>query len=180
MQIPMFSEPGICSLAGMRRVATPQTRPSRSTSGPPELPPMTLAFVWIVSSFLRTTPSEGLLSIQVAFQTVGRPFHFVTTTQEAAALSFSSYPRETAQVFRQGAQGLVLLLLLAAALRLGLHLPAGSAKRVATQTLLLLLCGLLAALTFTHLAAAGLTALASLFAIRHGRLWPATASEGSA
>lgn len=110
--------------------------------------------------------SEGLLSIQVPFETPGRAYHFATDTQEAPQLSFSVYPQGVGEQARRAGRGLVLLVLLLGLLRLGLLAPI--AGRGALQALLLLVAGAVAASVFLHVGGAVMALAAGLWGLRRG------------
>jgi hypothetical protein len=113
--------------------------------------------------------AEGLLSIQVPFETPGRAYHFATDTQEPPALAFSVYPEGMGEQARRGGRGLVLLVLLVGLARLGLLTPL--AGRGALQALLLLVAGVLATGVFLHVGGAVAALAVGLVGIRHGRLF---------
>lgn len=115
-----------------------------------------------------TPGHEGLLSIRVDFPTPGRAFHFVSQTEAQPELSFSVYPPHTAERGARIARGVVLLVLLIGAFRLGL-LGALPGRR-AQQALLLIATGALAALTFAHVGGAAIAFVVGLLMLRHGRL----------
>lgn len=127
---------------------------------------------------LATGRSEGLLSIQVPFETPGRAYHFATDTQEAPQLAFSVYPEGLGEQARRGGRGLVLLVLLVGLVRLGLLAPL--AGRGAVQALLLGVAGILAAGVFLHVAGAVAALAVGLVGIRHGRLFAAGPQAGAA
>lgn len=110
--------------------------------------------------------SEGLLSIQVPFETPGRAYHFSTDTQEAPTLAFSVYPQGVGEQARRAGRGLVLLVLLLGLLRLGLLAP--TPGRAPLQALLLLGAGALAASVFVHVAGAVAALAAGLWGLRRG------------
>ena len=118
---------------------------------------------------------DGLLSIKVEFATPGRAQHFVLDDANTPQLRFSSAPQDTGALALRIGQGLSLLLLLGALLRLGLHRPAPDAGRTAAQALLLLGAAALAAASLYHPGGLALCVLTSLLALRKGRLWPALA-----
>ena len=111
---------------------------------------------------------EGLLSIRVAFPTPGRAFHFASQGAAQPELSFTVYPLHTAERGARIARGVVLIVLLIGAFRLGI-LGALPGRR-AQQALLLIATGALAALTFAHVGGAALAFLVGLVMLRHGRL----------
>ncbi|MCO5167932.1 MAG: hypothetical protein M9894_16435 [Planctomycetes bacterium] len=110
--------------------------------------------------------SEGLLSIQVPFDTPGRAYHFATDTQDPPAITFSVYPEGLGEQARRAGRGLVLLVLLLGLFRLGLLAPLPG--RGALQALLLLGAGLLAASVFLHVGGAVLALAAGLWGLRRG------------
>jgi hypothetical protein len=125
------------------------------------------------SGGLAGSTSQGLLSIQVAFATPGAALHFGSEASEAPTLSFKVYPDDTDDTARSLAMGLVLLVLLVGAVRLGLLSPARGAGSVGSRSLALLGTIGLAALVFAHPAGAVATLLIGLWAIRHGPQAPA-------
>lgn len=110
--------------------------------------------------------SEGLLSIQVPFDTPGTAYHFATDTQDPPAITFSVYPEGLGEQARRAGRGLVLLVLLLGLYRLGLLAPLPG--RGPLQALLLLGAGLLAASVFLHVGGAVLALAAGLWGLRRG------------
>ncbi|HBP16176.1 MAG TPA: hypothetical protein DEA08_00090, partial [Planctomycetes bacterium] len=127
-----------------------------------------------------TRRHEGQLSIRVRFATPGRAFHFVSRSQEAPQLTFESSDGGTSRTALRFGQGAVLLLLLAALLRLGLHRPVPG--KGAAQTLALIGGAGLAGAALAHPGGLALSVILSLVALRHGPLFPerAATGEGSA
>jgi hypothetical protein len=98
--------------------------------------------------------------VRVGFPIDGAPLQFETKSLETPRVTLLAVPTSAISLAKRAGNGIVLVLLLAAALRLGLLRPAPGTH--AKKALALLLVSALAALTFVHVAFAAIALVASL------------------